>query len=97
MSKLFERIGKTTLAIALALPTLSTGVTVFANDENTESQTDAGTETSASYPAAQDGYTYVSSVASVSQEANDVTLTLEVLKYVCTPRGNSVNSLWSGP
>ena len=60
MSKLFERIGKTTLAIALALPTLSTGVTVFANDENTESQTDAGTETSASYPAAQDGYTYVS-------------------------------------
>ena len=30
-----------------------------------------------SYPAAQDGYTYVSSVASVSQEANDVTLTLE--------------------
>lgn len=77
MSKLFERIGKTTLAIALALPTLSTGVTVFANDESTESQTDAGTETSASYPAAQDGYTYVSSVASVSQEANDVTLTLE--------------------
>ena len=77
MSKMFKRIGKTTLAIALALPSISTGVTVFANDENAGSQTDAETEPSTSYPAAQDGYTYVSSVASVSQDANSVTLTLE--------------------
>ena len=74
---MFKRIGKTTLAIALALPSLSTGVTVFANDENAGSQTDTDTETSTSYPAAQDGYTYVSSVTSASKDANSVTLTLE--------------------
>ena len=77
MSKMFKRIGKTTLAIALALPSLSTGVTVFANDENAGSQTDTDTETSTSQPAAQDGYTYVSSVTSASKDANSVTLTLE--------------------
>ena len=77
MSKMFKRIGKTTLAIALALPSISTGVTVFANDENAGSQTDTDTETSTSYPAAQDGYTYVSSVTSASKDANSVTLTLE--------------------
>lgn len=74
---MFKRIGKTTLAIALALPSISTGVTVFANDENAGSQTDTDTETSTSYPAAQDGYTYVSSVTSASKDANSVTLTLE--------------------
>lgn len=77
MNKLIEKIGKASLAMMLSIPTLGSGITAFAQERETESTTDGETQVSTSYPEAQDGYTYVSSVASYSQEENSVTLNLE--------------------
>ena len=77
MNKLIEKIGKASLAMMLSIPTLGSGITAFAQEGETESTTDGETQVSTSYPEAQDGYTYVSSVASYSQEENSVTLNLE--------------------
>lgn len=77
MNKLIEKIGKVSLAMMLSIPTLGSGITAFAQEGETESTTDGETQVSTSYPEAQDGYTYVSSVASYSQEENSVTLNLE--------------------
>ena len=77
MNKLIEKIGKASLVMMLSIPTLGSGITAFAQEGETESTTDGETQVSTSYPEAQDGYTYVSSVAFYSQEENSVTLNLE--------------------
>lgn len=80
MSKKLKKISATALAATLVIPTMGNDFLTISAKENgintVANQPIANADSKAGLPPVNDGYTYVSSVQSVEQDNNKVTLTL---------------------